>query len=69
VYSVVNAFREEFPTRTIAVMTDREDVCLKLWSAARSISLFRKPVVIEELTGWMEQLRRSLRPAFHATLG
>ena len=52
VYSVVNAFREEFPTRMIAVMTDREDVCLKLWSAARAISLFRKPLVIEELDEW-----------------
>jgi len=57
VYHVVNEFREIFPDRPVAVINDREDLCLKMWARARGIVVFRRPMVTEELNLWLPHLK------------
>lgn len=61
-YRVMAAFRDEFPGRPIAAMAEREDLCLRLWCKARGIAVFRKPLIVEELSPWLGVVREALQP-------
>ena len=56
-YRVVSEFRNEFPGRPIGIMYEQDDLCLKPWSRARGIPLFRKPFSLEALNHWLEVLQ------------
>ena len=54
---VIQEVRDEFPSVPVALMTGNNDISLELWSRARKIPLFRKPLKMEEISTWLEGIK------------
>jgi CheY-like chemotaxis protein len=58
---VIQQFRDEFPKIPVAVMTGSVDISLELWLKTRDIPLFRKPLKMEALQGWVDGVNERFR--------
>jgi len=56
---VIQEVRDEFPMVPVALMTGQSDITLELWTKAQRIPVFRKPLKMEEIDHWLEQIRKS----------
>jgi len=60
---VIQEFRDEFPSVPVAVMTGNDDQNLAAWTHQRAIPLFKKPLKMEELQSWLEQIKTAQKSA------
>jgi DNA-binding response OmpR family regulator len=56
---VIQEFRDEFPTVPVALMTGNDDISLEVWTKARKIPLFKKPLKMDEVSEWIEGIRQT----------
>ncbi|HEY3322564.1 MAG TPA: response regulator [Planctomycetota bacterium] len=54
---LVQHFHEECPALPVAMMSGSNDICLEVWTTAHGVPLFRKPLVLTELEGWLAAIR------------
>jgi len=52
---VARDFRHEFPNAPVGLMMDEESISTELWSRARGIPLFRKPLRLNEVQNWLDE--------------
>jgi len=60
---VIQEFRDEFPSVPVAVMTGNNDTSLEAWMKRREIPLFKKPLKMEEIQSWLEQIKAAQKSA------
>lgn len=53
---VIQHFCKEYPALPVALMTGAWDLTLELWTRARHIPLFRKPLQMGEVEDWLQQV-------------
>ena len=53
---VIRYFCTEYPALPVALMTGAWDLTLELWTRARHIPLFRKPLQLEDVETWLHEV-------------
>jgi DNA-binding response OmpR family regulator len=56
---VIEELRDEFPSMPVAMMTGRDDELIENWTRQWRIPLFKKPLNMELLDGWLAEIRKT----------
>lgn len=58
-WRIISDFRREFPELPAAIVSGEDDISLQIWSNARGVLLFPKPLQPDSLTQWLSEVKIS----------
>lgn len=54
---IVQEFQREFPEIPTALVIEKDDITMRLWTRARGVSLMQKTTLWDQLETWLEQVQ------------